>query len=186
MGVQVTNQWLVIDQLREADVLRTLYEQLEQPAVERLYDGTAFDSLRTESPLVIDINASGADSLVRAFRDGLWRDSGMIIEGVRETPEVLAHLRSLVTVTPPGRLPSLFRFYSPRVLSGLRPALSDHDIARLLGGCQRWLWYSQGEQQQLIQPEHSACSLDPGQGFPMGEAHMNALRHAYTKEGNPA
>ena len=145
--------WLVIDRLRQPDALKTLYERLTQPQVACLYDQTEYAPLREQSPLIVTLHGTGAGELLADYRAGqLWPDAALLVEGPLSDEELMSQLRSLVTVNLPDRLPSLFRFYSPGVMTRLRPALTESEVSRLLGPATAWTWFDESQRVQMVNP----------------------------------
>lgn len=124
----------VLDAGRDVRVLELLARAIDP--TKSLYEGG--DAMREAAPHLVAF-APGSWLLERVVTEGWGESWGVFIRSPRSFSEERRHLRRLLMVHLDGyERPAYFRFYDPRVLGRLAPALSRAQRDELFGGA-TWL-----------------------------------------------
>lgn len=133
--------WLVeTASLPDNEVLRRFYEAVEVPEFRWLYEGTAYEPLKTAGPVLL--NVTEAPGFISEWLD-TWRDlAGVLIDSPLVIDEMQAHLAGFVTarLAPEGE--GLLRFHEPMALHLLlgEGLLGQGGREAMLGREARWYW----------------------------------------------
>ncbi|MFO0612795.1 MAG: DUF4123 domain-containing protein [Polyangiaceae bacterium] len=126
----------ILDASRDTRILELLARAIDP--MKSLYEGRAGDAMADAAPYLVAFSPRSW-LLERILVEGWGEAWGVFIRSPRSFQDERRHLRRLLMVHLEGREhPVYFRFYDPRVLARLGPALSRAQRDELLSGA-RWV-----------------------------------------------
>lgn len=123
-------QYLLLDGAQIDDLLLQLYRLEDSPAVQRLYQGTRYETLADAGPVLVQL-APGS-RLEQHFIEHWQARAGLWLETDASEAELVEHLRSLIHVRVQG-VTVLLRYYDPRIMRHWLPELPADERDRLMG-----------------------------------------------------
>lgn len=137
-------RYLVLEARQNPPVVRSLYEQADNPTWVHLFAETDWQQYLAESPVVLEANQSSPEYqwALKGLKEG--RLTGLILESSEGLESVTSWLRARLTVRFDGERQGLLRLYDPEVWQHLSPGTQDQAdvIERVI------YWYGESGQER--------------------------------------
>lgn len=156
-----------------SDGLAMLYREDPNPAYIPLYQGTPYQSVMLEGPVLIPAAATAAYEKLEEH--AVLGDLIAVGAPGVSLEELAEHFRTWLRVVMPDGTKSAFRFADPRLYAALSGELTEEECARLLGPAD-WL-EGKGDDRHWTLAAPSGAHPDPVAGvYPLRPELLNALQ----------
>lgn len=151
-------RYLVLEARQKPPVVRSLYEQSDNPKWVHLFAETDWQQYLDESPVVLEANQHSPEYqwALKCLKEGGLK--GLILESSEGLESVTKWLRARLKVRFDGQRQGLVRFYDPEVWHRLSPAVQEKAdvVERVI------YWYGDsGEARWLTTERPSPFSMFP-------------------------
>lgn len=118
-------RYLVIEASQKPSVVRSLYEQADNPKWVYLFAETDWQQYLAESPIVLEANQHSPEYqwALKGMKEG--RLTGLILDSADGLESVTKWLRARLKVRFDGQRQGLLRFYDPEVWHRLSPVVQE-------------------------------------------------------------
>lgn len=151
---------------------RQMFEADDTPTYQLLYLQTAYRQHAMHGPLLILPSTPRAEAILAR-----WVEQGVAIaiHSTASLASLVEHWRSLTQVRRQAGPPALFRYADPRLYAALEGALSQGDIARLLGPARLMHGVAAGHAWRLESP-NSLAWAPSSDDFLLTFAHQQSMQ----------
>ncbi len=151
--LQPLEHWMLIDATRVPGASQQAYQHEEQPELRKLFQGSNFEYLNDQSPVLFSLVAHS--TLIKHWcQSPLWRSSAVVFSlsaGVG-IDLLTQHLQNLMRVNIQGKV-MLFRCYNNAIWMDVADQLSEADINTLLGPAEGLSWVDDAQTIQSLYRE---------------------------------
>ncbi|SMQ27044.1 protein of unknown function [Pseudomonas helmanticensis] len=132
-------QWLLLDSVDAPQALTTLRAGFAGVQCFWLFDGTEFQSIREQGPLLISLQNCPALAALCHSDPQTWR--GLLLESTTPVEPLLGHLRRMLTVSFGLSHRALLGFYNRQTASYFFDACDARELSRWLGPIRQVRWF---------------------------------------------
>lgn len=159
-------QWLLLDVAQSPQALTTLHRAFSHVSRVRLFDGTEFQPLGEQGPMLLDLRGCPALSALCHTDPQTWH--GLLLGSAAPAEQLRCHLQRMLTVSVGLNHRALLNYYNRQVASYFFDACDARQLSRWLGPIDWVRWFggtwadrANGSQgwQQLRNPQLAVESL---------------------------
>lgn len=139
VGFAQQAQWLLLDGADTQQALATLRQGFAGVHCTRLFEGTEFQAVSDQGPLLVELHASPALAALCHRDPQTWR--GLLLASDASPPTLLRHLRRMLTVSFGLNHRALLGYYNRQTASYFFDACDAADLSRWLGPIRLLRWF---------------------------------------------
>ncbi|MCU7249498.1 DUF4123 domain-containing protein [Pseudomonas koreensis] len=132
-------QWLLLDVPQAPQALMTLHRGFAGVRRFWLFEGTEFQPVREQGPLLIELQGNAALAALCQRDPQIW--SGLLLGSESAAPVLLEHLRRMLTVSFGLQHRALLTWYNRQTASYFFDACDAGELSRWLGPIQQLRWF---------------------------------------------
>ncbi|WP_312598009.1 DUF4123 domain-containing protein [Stutzerimonas nitrititolerans] len=159
--IERDNLYLLLDGAA-LPALKIIYQNDDNPRLERLYRGTRHEAMLEVSPVLYSLSGQ---HLMWQNREQ-WQSAGLLLESAASIDDLANHLRSLQSVRLPSGELTFCRFYDPALSERFFNSLTQDELRNWLGPISGiWLTAGQKEWRGFATNQVSLCRSASEEGW---------------------